>query len=73
MSTARRPLGTGPMSTRTTAEEERLLRLLPVELADVVDEELDEDQEHGEAVPAEPPTGPRRRKLGGRGQETSAS
>ena len=34
MSTARRRLGTGPMSTRTTAEEERAPRLLAAERVD---------------------------------------
>ncbi|MFE0453099.1 hypothetical protein ACFW2D_17800 [Streptomyces sp. NPDC058914] len=63
MSTSRRTLGTGPMSTRTTAMEERASRLLPVERAD-----HDEHQEH-EQVPAELRLDPRRRKLGGRGQE----
>ncbi|WP_141746503.1 hypothetical protein [Streptomyces sp. LUP30] len=62
MRTTRRTLGTGPMSTGTS-EEERPLRLLPVKRA-----EIDDDQEHGEVVPAEQ-RGPRRRKLGGRGQQ----
>jgi hypothetical protein len=43
MSTTRRPLGTGPMSTRTTPTEAPAPRLLPVERADV-----DEHQEHDE-------------------------
>ncbi|MGC0379776.1 hypothetical protein [Streptomyces sp. SAI-229] len=60
MSTARRPLGTGPTSTRTTPTEDRAPRLLPVELADV-----DEHQEHDE--PRTPPASGRRR-LGDRGQ-----
>lgn len=34
MSTARRQLGTGPTSTRTTAEEERAPRLLAAERVD---------------------------------------
>jgi hypothetical protein len=60
MSTPRRALGAGPMSTRTTATEERAPRLLPVERADV-----DDDQERDQVAP-EP--GPRRRKLSDRGQ-----
>lgn len=60
MSSTRRPLGTGPMSTRTTPTEDRAPRLLPVELADV-----DEHQEHDE--PGTRPA-PGRRPLGDRGQ-----
>ncbi|MFG2284421.1 hypothetical protein ACGFNQ_37750 [Streptomyces asoensis] len=61
MSTTRRMLGTGPMSTRATEAEERAPRLLPVERAD-----HDDDQEHDHAPAAEP--GSRRRELGGRGR-----
>ncbi|MEH0557549.1 hypothetical protein [Streptomyces sp. B21-101] len=60
MSTTRRTLGTGPMSTRTTAAEEQVPRLLPVERADRDDDQVDDQ------VPAEP--GTRRRGLGGRGR-----
>lgn len=59
MSTTRRTLGTGPMSTTTTAAEERTPRLLPVER--IADHDQDQDQ-----VPAKP--GPGRRKLGGLGR-----
>ncbi|WP_282090916.1 hypothetical protein [Streptomyces tendae] len=66
MSTLRRTLGTGPMSTTPTAVEERSPRLLPVERADP-----DHDQEHGQE-PVEP-GGPRRRQLGDRGRQTEAA
>jgi hypothetical protein len=63
MSTPRRALGAGPMSTRTTPTEERAPRLLPVELADV-----DDDQEH---VDPRTRLSPGRRPLGDRGTEWS--
>jgi hypothetical protein len=64
MSTARRPLGTGPASTPTTAPAPIPTRLLPAERADV-----DDDQEHDDprARSAGGPV-PGRRKLGDRGQ-----
>jgi hypothetical protein len=60
MSTTRRPLGNGPTSTRTTPTEERAPRLLPVELADVDDDQDDVDPRPRQA--------PGRRVLGNREQ-----
>lgn len=61
--TMRRPLGTGPSTTRTTTPDPAP-RLLPVERADV-----DEHQEHDDprARSAGGPV-PARRPLGSRGQ-----
>jgi hypothetical protein len=67
MSTTRRQLGTGPATTRTTTSTAP--RLLPVERADV-----DDDQEHADprAQSAGGPV-PGRRTLGDRGQIPTAS
>lgn len=61
----RRPLGTGPTSTRTTPTEAPAPRLLPVERADV-----DEHQEHTDPLPR---PAPGRRPLGDREPVTGSS